>query len=55
MAKKEEEYSDPLENFEDEKGEKLNIPKFFRTWSYRCLWEGKNPNWLLIRPFLRIV
>jgi len=27
MAKKEEEYSDPLENFEDEKGEKLNIPK----------------------------
>jgi len=27
MAKKEEEYSDPLEQFEDEKGEKLNIPK----------------------------
>ena len=27
MAKKEEEYGDPLEQFEDEKGEKLNIPK----------------------------
>ena len=27
MAKKDDDYGDPLEDFEDEKGEKLNIPR----------------------------